>query len=65
MGGIFPAGYPVATINTVKRLPQEPFANVTAKPKANLNQVREIMLIVSNSESTVNGAATKTSDEER
>ena len=65
MGGIFPAGYPVATINTVKRLPQEPFANVTAKPKANLNQVREIMLIVASSQSTVNGAATKTSDEGR
>ena len=45
LGGAFPAGYPVAVIETVTRLPQEPFAAVTARPSAALNQVREIMLI--------------------
>lgn len=45
LGGAFPAGYPVAIIDTVTRIPQEPFAAVSAKPAARLNQVREIMLI--------------------
>lgn len=45
LGGAFPAGYPVAIVDSVERLPQEPFARVSAKPTARLNQVREIMLI--------------------
>jgi rod shape-determining protein MreC len=45
LGGRFPAGYPVAVINTVTRIPQEPFADVTATPSASLDQVREVMLI--------------------
>ncbi|MBT8086319.1 MAG: rod shape-determining protein MreC [Woeseia sp.] len=50
LGGAFPAGYPVALVDTVERLPQESFARVTAKPTAALNQVREIMLIWSASQ---------------
>ncbi|MEE8281557.1 MAG: rod shape-determining protein MreC [Gammaproteobacteria bacterium] len=45
LGGAFPAGYPVAIIDNVTRVPQEPFAAVSAKPAAKLNQIREIMLI--------------------
>jgi len=45
LGGAFPAGYPVAVIDSVTRIPQEPFAAVSARPAASLNQVREIMLI--------------------
>jgi len=45
LGGAFPAGYPVAVVESVTRIPQEPFALVTARPAAALNQVREIMLI--------------------
>ncbi len=45
LGGAFPAGYPVAIVDSVTRIPQEPFAAVSAKPAAKLNQVREIMLI--------------------
>lgn len=45
LGGAFPAGYPVAVVETVRRDPQEPFASVTATPSAALNQVREVMLI--------------------
>ena len=44
-GGAFPSGYPVAIVNSVTRIPQEPFAAVTATPSAALNQVREVMLI--------------------
>jgi len=50
LGGAFPAGYPVAVIETVNRVPQEPFADVTATPSAALDQVREIMLIWSTPE---------------
>jgi len=45
LGGAFPAGYPVAVVASVTRVPQEPFAEVTAKPAAALDQVREVMLI--------------------
>lgn len=44
-GSAFPAGYPVAVVESVIRIPQEPFAAVTATPSAALNQVREVMLI--------------------
>jgi len=50
LGGAFPAGYPVAVVETVNRIPQEPFADVTARPSAALDQVREVMLIWSTSE---------------
>ena len=45
LGGAFPAGYPVAVVDSVTRIPQEPFADVTATPAAALGQVREVMLI--------------------
>lgn len=45
LGRAFPAGYPVAIVDSVTRIPQEPFADVTAKPAAALDQVREVMLI--------------------
>ena len=45
LGGVFPAGYPVAVVDVVTRIPQEPFAAVTATPSAALNQIREVMLI--------------------
>lgn len=47
LGGAFPAGYPVATVDSVTRLPHEPYAEVTATPAAKLGQVREVMLIYS------------------
>ena len=45
LGGAFPAGYPVAVVDSVTRIPSEPFADVTATPAAALGQVREVMLI--------------------
>ncbi len=45
LGGTFPSGYPVAVVDTVNRIPQEAFADVTATPSAALDQVREVMLI--------------------
>lgn len=57
LGGAFPAGYPVAVVDAVTRIPQEPFADVTAKPSAALDQVREVMLIWSAPEETATDAA--------
>jgi rod shape-determining protein MreC len=45
LGGTFPAGYPVAIVASVTRLPHEPYAEVTATPAASLGQVREVLLI--------------------
>jgi len=45
LGGTFPSGYPVAVVDTVTRMPSEPFADVSASPSAALDQVREVMLI--------------------
>jgi len=45
LGGAFPAGYPVAIVETITRIPQEAYADVTARPSASLGQVREVMLI--------------------
>lgn len=45
LGGVFPAGYPVAVVASVTRIPHEPYANVSATPAAALGQVREVMLI--------------------
>lgn len=47
LGGGFPAGYPVAIVASVTRIPQDPYADVTATPAASLGQVREVMLIFS------------------
>lgn len=45
LGGSFPPGYPVGIVTEVMRIPQGPFARISARPAAALNQVREIMLI--------------------
>jgi rod shape-determining protein MreC len=45
LGGAFPAGYPVAVVASVDRVPQASFADVTAAPSSALDQVREVLLI--------------------
>jgi rod shape-determining protein MreC len=45
LDGIFPAGYPVARISSVKRDPAETFAVVEAKPLAQLDRIREVLLL--------------------
>jgi len=45
LGGAFPAGYPVAVVDKVTFIPEESFAQVSARPAAALNQIREIMLV--------------------
>ncbi|HEY4369206.1 MAG TPA: rod shape-determining protein MreC [Steroidobacteraceae bacterium] len=45
LDGIFPAGYPVASITKVERDPAETFAVVDAKPLAELDRSREVLLL--------------------
>lgn len=64
LGGAFPSGYPVALVTTVNRIPQQPFADVSATPIVALDQVREIMLVWSSaSRGERNDSATDTGDE--
>lgn len=45
LDGIFPAGYPVAIITRVERNPAETFAVVEARPLAQLDRSREVLLL--------------------
>jgi rod shape-determining protein MreC len=45
LGGAFPPGYPVARVETIERLPGEPFAHVIAAPTGSLNREREVLLV--------------------
>ncbi|MFB3063735.1 MAG: rod shape-determining protein MreC [Gammaproteobacteria bacterium] len=45
LGGVFPAGYPVAEVNQIEVNPSRPFAHVEAAPAAELDKVRELLLI--------------------
>ncbi len=49
MGGVFPSGYPVATVTDVGQQ-GTPFAKVSALPTAKLESMREVLLVWSNSE---------------
>lgn len=45
LGGRFPRGYPVAVIDEVKRDPGQAFASITARPVAELDRLREVLLV--------------------
>ena len=45
LGGVFPAGYPVARISEVRRDAVQPLAQVRAAPLARLDRDREVMLV--------------------
>jgi rod shape-determining protein MreC len=45
LGGRFPSGYPVARVVNVKRDPARPFALVEAAPTAELDRIREVLLL--------------------
>jgi rod shape-determining protein MreC len=45
LDGIFPSGFPVARITKVERDPAETFAVVEAKPLAQLDRIREVLLL--------------------
>ncbi len=45
LGGVFPAGYPVAKVTEVRREQGQPFASVTARTTAHLDRIREVLLV--------------------
>ncbi len=45
LGGKFPPGYPVATVQTVNSVTGQPFLEIDASPVAALNRMREVLLI--------------------
>jgi len=49
LGGTFPQGYPVATVDEFTSQPNKPFANITATPKSLLDRNRELMIVWSHS----------------
>jgi rod shape-determining protein MreC len=47
MGGVFPAGYPVATVTKIENDPGESFLSIQARPAAHLNHGQQVLLIQS------------------
>lgn len=45
LAGRFPAGYPVAEITAIEHDPGEPFARIRAKPLAQLNRSRSLLMV--------------------
>jgi rod shape-determining protein MreC len=45
LGGVFPAGFPVARVADVRRDPSQPLASVAAEPAAALDRDREVLLL--------------------
>ena len=45
LGGVFPEGYPVATVTSIKRDEGQPFAQVYAEPVAQLDRIRLLILL--------------------
>lgn len=45
LGGIFPAGYPVAIVDKFEARPDKSFANIYATPKAKLESSREFLIV--------------------
>lgn len=45
LGGVFPAGYPVARVIEIRNRPENPFAEVIAKPTARLDRSQDVLLV--------------------
>jgi rod shape-determining protein MreC len=45
LGGLFPAGYPVATISQIEYMGNNPYLEITAQPTAKLNQSSKVLII--------------------
>lgn len=45
LGGLYPPGYPVGYITSIKRWPGDRFALINVRPTAHVNQSRQVLLI--------------------
>ena len=57
MGGVFPFGYPVATVSNIVNDPNESFLEITALPVAHLGHNKEVLLIWPTASKAVKPAA--------
>ena len=55
IGGVFPAGYPVAVVDKFEARPDKSFANIYATPKAELSKSREFLIVWSDANPVVLG----------
>lgn len=63
LGGVFPAGYPVAVVDKFEARPDKSFANIYATPKAELDKSREFLIVWSHSTPVVLGQPGKAPSE--
>jgi hypothetical protein len=63
LGGKFPPDYPVATVISVKKDPAKPYAVITAKPTAQLERSREVLLVWRTQEGRPKVSAPKTEND--
>lgn len=65
LGGVFPAGYPVAVVDKFEARPDKSFANIYATPKAELDKSREFLIVWSDSTPVVLGEPVKSETAEQ
>ena len=56
MGGVFPAGYPVAYVTHIENNPGESFLRISARPAAQINHSKQVLLIWPGAAATKGGA---------
>ena len=64
LGETFPANFPVAIINKVERPAGEPFAHIEARPHAQLDKSREVLLVWRNEPELIDEDSQNTADDE-
>ena len=64
LGDTFPANFPVAIISKVERPAGEPFADIEARPHAQLDKSREVLLVWRNEPELIDENKQITSDDE-
>lgn len=60
LGGRFPRGYPVAEVSRITKEPGEPFISIEARPKAELNQSRLVLVVFAPKSATPDDASADT-----
>ncbi|MDX1443604.1 MAG: rod shape-determining protein MreC [Gammaproteobacteria bacterium] len=58
LGQRFPQGYPVAVVDTIQRDPGQAFAQITARPIAALDRLREVLIVATESPGDVDSNVT-------
>jgi len=61
LGGRFPKGYPVAEVELITKEPGEPFVQITASPRADLNRSRLVLVVFSPEATNETSGADETS----